>query len=100
MTIEELLKKVRHYEQLDFELRQEIRSAISLFLMDTSEENPLEVDIQLDTPMTSMMEAPKITSCWQYPTEGWITFKMDDFELDYDSFQTQELITILDYFTK
>ena len=82
-------------------LRQCIREAVSLYLTDTCENNPLSVDITLDTeggPGLSCLESPRVTAIWQDPAEGIIWVVLDGSDMDFgESLRTEEQIQVLQY---
>ena len=93
-----LLDKIHKFLQDEYSLRQEIREAVSLILMDSDEDHPLAVDITLDCYESmglSTLELPHISRCWQEP-EGWIYLDIDykGCPTEFDSFSTQELVQI------
>ena len=87
--------KMNKYESL---VRQMIRDYFSRFLASTSEDNPLLVNISIEVKDSfglSSLNLPRLTEMWQHPSEGWITFVIDDVETDFDIMYTDDLIYIL-----
>lgn len=101
MNKKELIEKAQAFLKTEHELREEIRHYLSAVLMDNDEKHPLSVDITLDTDDysgLSTLDMPRVTKCWQHPTEGWICFEIDGYGclVDFDNMRTQELIVILE----
>lgn len=87
--------KMNKYESL---VRQMIRDYFSRLLASTSEDNPLLVNISIEVKDSfglSSLNLPRLTEMWQHPSEGWITFVIDDVETDFDIMYTDDLIYIL-----
>lgn len=84
------------------DIREELRHRISAILMDTSEENPRDCRITVGGESAmglSSLELPRITACYQHPTEGIIYFVFDHDDLnpvEFDDMCTYDLITILE----
>jgi hypothetical protein len=88
-------------ERLDNTIQQ-IRSAISWWLMDTNEQVHVHCNITIDGDNPcglSELEKPSVTEIWQHPTEGIITLKIEgyDGEMDLDELTYQDQITILEW---
>lgn len=101
MNKKELIEKAQAFLKTEYELREEIHHYLSSVLMDTDEEHPKCVDITLDTNRYSGLSTlvmPHVSKCWQHPTEGWIYFKIDmyDIPIDFYDMDTEELIIILE----
>lgn len=101
-TFEEIESYYNDLVDMEQEVREMIRFFLSRKLMDTSEDNKLECDIALETDDCfglSSLNLPWVTSMWQHPTEGYITFDIDDgrSERDFDELSTEELMTIIKY---
>lgn len=98
-SLEEIQEMYRALEEQESHLRQCIRERLSAILMDTSEENPLQCDIVLDSEAfgLSTNEMTRVIKLFQHPSEGIICFIIEGFEypLDMDTFSTYDLITIL-----
>lgn len=81
-------------------LVESIRHNVSLKLMDTNEENPLEVYIPLEYGAMglSTLQMPTVVKLWQHPTEGLISFcyEGDDNEMDFDSLGIEDKIQIVE----
>lgn len=87
--------KMNKYESL---VRQMIKDYFSRFLASTSEDNPLLVNISIEVKDSfglSSLNLPRLTEMWQHPSEGTITFVIDDVETDFDIMYTDDLIYIL-----
>lgn len=88
--------------QTEINLREMIRNYFSRQLMDTNENEKMEVDIVVDVEDTiglSSLELPNIIKMWQHPTEGWITFETyGGWESDFDDWTTRELMQIMNDF--
>ena len=97
-TLEEInaeVVKMNKYESL---VRQMMKDRFSRLLSSTSEDNPLLVNISIDVKDSfglSSLNLPRLTEMWQHPSEGWITFVIDDVETDFDIMYTDDLIYIL-----
>ena len=81
------------------DIREMIRLHLSSLLIDTNEDNKFECDVALDTRDCcglSSLEMPWVTAIWQHPTEGWITFVIDErSERDFDEMSTEELMQVV-----
>ena len=88
--------------QTEKNLRQMIRNYFSRQLMDTNEDDKMEVDIVVDVEDAmglSSLELPNIIKMWQHPKEGWITFETyGGGEYDFDDWTTRELVQIMNDF--
>ena len=87
--------KMNKYESL---VRQMIKDYFSRLLASTSEDNPLLVNISIEVKDSfglSSLNLPRLTEMWQHPSEGTITFVIDDVETDFDIMYTDDLIYIL-----
>ena len=93
-------KTLQEIKQMYNDLLESIRHSLSLKLMDTSEENPLEVYIPLEHNAygLSSLEMSAITKIYQLPSEGIIYVHLDGCEEDVeiDSLYTEDLIDILE----
>jgi hypothetical protein len=101
-TFEEIESYYNDLANMEQEVREMIRFFLSQRLMDTSEDNKLYRDIALDTHDCiglSSLQMPWVTSMWQHPTEGYITFDIDEgrSERDFDELSTEELMIIIKY---
>ena len=80
-------------------LIESIRHYLSAKLMDTDEEHPLDVHIELDfgTVGLSSLEMPAITSIFQEPKEGiiWIKFDFSDDYIELDELYTEDQMSII-----
>lgn len=98
MRPSDLIKEAQLFLTMEHELREDLRHALSAILMDTSEENPLETDIVIgeNSYCGSTLDLPRIISCWQHPTEGWIYFQIEGAGVptDFDDMLTVDLIHI------
>ena len=92
-------KSIKEIEQMYNDLLESIRHNLSLKLMDTSEENPLEVYIPLehDAVGLSTLEMPTITKIYQCPSEGIICahFDGDNYDTELDTLYIADMIQIL-----
>ena len=83
----------------DEDVRQMIRFYFSRNLMNTSKENKMNVDIIFDDDKTfglSSNDMHHITSIWQHPSEGYITFVLNgNEEIDFDDIDTSTLFKIM-----
>jgi len=97
-TLDEIATMRDEVASREAHLRQCIREAASRVLMDTSEDNPLVVDITLDVeggPGMSCLEMPEISRIWQDPVEGIIWVTLDNDVTDFDDLRTDEQIQVL-----
>lgn len=82
-----------------FDLIDIIRQSVSKLLMDTSEENPLECNItveSLEACGLSTLQMPTIVKAWQHPTEGWITFEFrDGYTKEFEHLEMSEMLQVL-----
>ena len=80
-------------------LEESIRHNLSARLMDTSEENPLDVNIPLEshTCGLSTLEMPTITSIFQDPCEGYICVRYEgaDDYIELDDLYIEDRIQIV-----
>ena len=94
---------IEMFNNTDNDVRETIRNYFSRQLMDTNENNKLEVDIVVDADDAmglSSLELPNIIRMWQHPSEGWITFETYGGGFyDFDDFSTRELIQIMNDFS-
>jgi hypothetical protein len=83
-------------------IRLMVRYYLSRQLMDTNENEKMEVDIVVDVEDAmglSSLELPNIIKMWQHPTEGWITFETYGGGVyDFDDWTTKELVQIMNDF--
>lgn len=81
------------------DVREMIRYYFSRQLMDTSAENQMKVNIVFETDETfglSTNDMLRITSVWQHPTEGIITFVLNDtYEMEFDDVDVDSLKKIM-----
>lgn len=91
-------RSIKEIEQMYNELTQCVRHYVSAKLIDTSEDNKMEVNIELDGGDCglSSLEKPTIVSIWQHPTEGWIDvlFSDSDIPVDWDYLDMADQIKI------
>lgn len=82
-----------------FNLIEIVRQTISKLLMDTSEENPKECHITLESPEDcglSSLQLPTIIKAWQNPTEGWITFEfIGNYRKGFEELDIYEMLQVL-----
>lgn len=82
-----------------FDLIEIVRQTISKLLMDTSEENPKECHITLESPEDcglSSLQLPTIIKAWQNPTEGWITFEfIGNYRKGFEELDIHEMLQVL-----
>lgn len=100
-TFDEIKTAYDEWVRKEDDIREMIRHFLSRKLMDTSEDNKLRCDIALDTHECfglSSLNMPWVTSMWQHPTEGYITFDLDDGRgvRDFDELTTEDLVTIIE----
>lgn len=92
-------KSIKEIEQMYNDLLESIRHNLSLKLMDTSEENPLEVYIPLehDAVGLSTLEMPTITKIYQCPSEGiiYVHFDGDNYDTELDTLYIADMIQII-----
>ena len=92
-------KSIKEIEQMYDDLLESIRHNLSLKLMDTSEDKPLEVHIPLehDTVGLSTLEMPTITKIYQHPSEGiiYVRFEGDEYDTELDYLYIPDMIQIL-----
>ena len=92
-------KSVKEIEQMYDELLESIRHNFSLKLMDTSEDQPLKVDILLEhgAEGLSTLEMPTISKIYQHPSDGiiYVRFEEDDYDIELDSLFMEDMIQIL-----
>ena len=81
------------------DVREMIRAFLSRNLMNTNESNHYKCKFPLDTEDCcglSSLDMLWVTSMWQHPSEGYITFVIEEkSERDFDDMNTDELICIL-----
>lgn len=91
-------KSLEELKQLYEQLRESIRHYISAKLTDTSEENPMEVSIELVFGCFGMstLEMLNIDRIFQQPGEGiiWVRFEGDERYTEFDELDTEDLISI------
>lgn len=100
-TLDEIKNAYDEWVRKEDDLREMIRMRLSSILMNTNQDNKFRCDIALDTRECiglSSLNLPWVTSMWQHPTEGYITFDIDDGRsvTDFDGLSTEELITIIE----
>ena len=82
-----------------FNLIETIRQSISKLLMDTSEENPKECHITLESDEDwglSSLHLPTIIKAWHNPSEGWITFEfIGNYRKGFEELNIYELLQVL-----
>ena len=92
-------KSFQDIKQMYDDLLESIRHNLSLKLMDTSEDNPLEVYIPLEYGIVglSTLEMPTITKIYQHPSDGiiYVRFEEDDYDTELDSLYMEDVIQIL-----
>lgn len=81
-------------------LRKSVREKVSALLMDTSEDDPLNIEIVIDDSEFFGMcelEKPCINSIWQDPSEGWIYVQFEGYgnPTDFDYLSTHEQVEVL-----
>jgi hypothetical protein len=77
-----------------------IYQSVSKLLMDTSEENPLECEIVIETPEDcglSSLLLPRVNKIWQDPEEGWIRLQYEgsDDITEFEYLDIEEKLQIL-----
>lgn len=101
-TPNEITKIFNDFVPIEENIRQMIRNYFSRQLMDTNENEKMDVDIVVDVEDAmglSSLELPNIIKMWQHPTEGWITFETyGGWECDFDDWTTRELVQIMNDF--
>jgi hypothetical protein len=102
-TPNEITEMFNDFVATEDNIRQMIRNYLSRQLMDTNENDKLEVDIVVDVEDAmglSSLELPNIIRMWQHPTEGLITFETyGGGEYDFDDWTTRELVQIMNDFS-
>jgi hypothetical protein len=96
-TISDINAEAVKLNKLETRVRQMLRDFFSRLLTDHDEDNPMEVDITIEPKEAfglSSLELPHLSEVWMNPTEGWITFYIDDVETDFDYLPTDELLLI------
>ena len=96
-TIADINAEAVKLNKLEERVRQMLRDFFSRLLTDHDEDNPMEVDITIEPKEAfglSSLELPHLSEMWMNPTEGWITFYIDDVETDFDYLPTDELLLI------
>lgn len=92
-------KSFQEIEQMYNDLLESIRHNLSLKLMDTSKDKPLEVYIPLehDAIGLSTLEMPTITEIYQDPSEGiiYVRFYGDEYITELDYLHIADMIQIL-----
>ena len=82
-----------------YDLINIVRQSISRILMDTSEENPKECHITLESPEDcglSSLQLPTIIKVWQHPSEGWITFEfIGNYRKEFEELDIYEMLQVL-----
>lgn len=84
---------------MEYFMRSMIRQYLSRNLMDTSEDNPLECDITVETDNAcglSSLEMPRISKMYQ--ENGIIWCEVDDVWADLEDFSVYEQMSILESF--
>ena len=101
-TPNEITKIFNDFVTTEDNIRQMVRNYLSRQLMDTNENEKMEVDIVVDVEDAmglSSLELPNIIKMWQHPSEGWITFETyGGGEYDFDDWTTRELVQIMNDF--
>lgn len=99
---EDIRQREEKLRQREENIREMIRNYFSKQLMDTNENEKMDVDIVVDVEDAmglSSLELPNIIKMWQHPTEGWITFETyGDGEYDFNDWTTRELVQIMNDF--
>ena len=92
-------KSIKEIEQMHNDLLESIRHNLSLKLMDTSKDNPLEVYIPLehDAVGLSTLEMPTVTRIYQLPSEGIIYVHFDGYggDIELEDLFMDDIIQIL-----
>lgn len=82
-------------------LIESIRHYLSAKLMDTDEEHPLDVNIEIDFNAVglSSLEMPTITSIFQEPKEGiiWVKYDFSDDYVELDELNTEDQMAIVNW---
>lgn len=101
-TPNEITKIFNDFVTTEDNIRQMVRNYLSRQLMNTNENEKMDVDIVVDVEDAmglSSLELPNIIKMWQHPTEGWITFETyGGGEYDFDDWTTRELVQIMNDF--
>lgn len=79
-----------------------IYQSVSKLLMDTSEENPLECEIIIESPEDcglSSLLLPTVNKIWQDPEEGWIRLQYEGSNniVEFEYLDIEEKLQILKY---
>lgn len=102
-TPNEITEMFNDFVATEDNIRQMIRNYLSRQLIDTNENDKLEVDIVVDVEDAmglSSLELPNIIRMWQHPTEGIIIFETyGGGEYDFDDWTTRELVQIMNDFS-
>ena len=96
-TISDINAEAIKLNKLDERVRQMLRDFFSRLLANHDEDNPMKVNITIEPKEAfglSSLELPHLSEMWMNPTEGWITFYIDDVETDFDYLPTDELLLI------
>ena len=92
-------KTLEEIRQMHGDLMEAIRHNLSLKLMDTSEDNPLEVYIPLEHGAVglSTLQMPTIDRIYQLPSEGiiYVHFRGDEGDVELDTLDTEDMIQII-----
>ena len=101
-TPNEITKIFNNFVATEDNIRQMVRNYLSRQLMDTNENEKMDVDIVVeveDAMGLSSLELPNIIKMWQHPTEGWIIFETYGGGVyDFDDWATRELVQIMNDF--
>lgn len=82
------------------DIKQVIRQSVSKLLINTSEKQPLECEIVIESIESiglSSVLLPRINKIWQECSEGWIRFKYEDNNIihEFDSLELDIMLQIL-----
>ena len=100
-TPNEITKIFNNFVATEENIREMVRNYLSRQLMDTNEDEKMDVDIIVDVEDAmglSSLELPNITKMWQFPTEGIIIFETIGGVYEFDDWTTRELVQIMNDF--
>lgn len=99
-TVKDIEDSFSQYQYLEKMIRESMRKYLSKTLMDTSEQNPLQCTIVLQTSEgfgLSTLNYPWIYKMWQDPIEGIIYFSYDEEStevVEFDEMLLEDLVII------
>ena len=101
VKIEEIRQIVKTFLSIEQQTRQILRVTISKYLEETSEEHPLNVNIQIDLDTAvglSSLEMPRITRLWKHPSKDLIYAEEYGYDsaINIDEYSIREQMQILE----